>query len=702
MWTTVLVFQSSVIPVFITESIQTLHFYFAMKPVILLWASLASASFVGSAPQNTDNSTSKADYEYIVVGSGPGGGPLAANLARRGHKVLLLEAGDDQGTNLNQTVPARGPTSSEDDTMSWGFFVKHFADDAEAAEDPRMAWDTPNGTVYVGLDPPPGSTQKGIFYPRAGTLGGCGSHNALIGILPHESDWDYIVNITGDGSWSPNNMQQYFERLERCQYLPKGTPGHGFDGWLEIELADPIWETTNDAFIQPALTFTQQDGFNHDINAPGAQHHDGLFDLPLTMNKRGRRNGARTFVVATANAKNPDGSKKYPLYVKTHSFVTKIVFDENYGNKTTPKAIGVEYVEGESLYKADPRAAKTSSTPSDSKRILASREIIVAGGAFNTPQILKLSGIGPKEELEKFNIPVLVDLPGVGTNLQDNYEYSIVQRSSQIVSLFANGTVNGHDIYLDQWENNGSGPYKGNGIETALLAKSGLSKTLEQDLFLYSTPLIFTGFYPGYSTNLTGTFHEYTWVVLKFRQEDKSGTVTLKSNNPFDVPEINFNFYQGPDANHPTNDADHDLDAMVEGVRLARQLFSGVAAPVGPLVELIPGKEVQSADQLKDLIKHNSFSHHAASTCPIGADDDPMACLDSRFRVRGVESLRVVDASVFPQVPGTFPQLPVYMISEKACDVILEDAGFKQQQVSFQDATLESLAEGEVLFTDSA
>lgn len=666
-----------------------------MRLILPLLASMAIASSIKPHYPVKDNSTTEPDYEYIVVGSGPGGGPLAANLARRGYTVLLIEAGDDQGTNLNQSIPARGTASSEDETMSWGFFVKHYGDDSEAAKDPRMTWDTPNGTLYTGLDPPSDSTQKGIFYPRAGTIGGCGSHNALVAILPHESDWEYIARITGDSSWAPEHMQQYFERLERCRYLPKGTPGHGFDGWLEIELPDPLWETTNDAMIQPVLNWTGQEYFDHDINAPGVQHRDGLFDLPLSMSKFGRRNGARTFVVTTANARNPDGSKKYPLYVQTQSFVTQIVFDESRGNGTKPKARGVEYVEGQSLYKADPRAGVT--TPSAPKQVFASREVIISGGAFNTPQILKLSGIGPKAELQKFDIPVRVDLPGVGVNLQDNYEYSVVGQSPEIISLFANRTVDGRDVYLEEWQNTGSGPYRGNGVESGVLAKSSYSKTGEEDLFLYSTPLNFNGFYPGYSSKATGTFHEYTWVVLKFHQEDSSGSVTLKSNNPFDVPDINFEYFASTDAEHPANDAEYDLNVMVEGVHLARQFFAGVAEPVGPLLELLPGKEVQTTEQIKQEIRNNAFSHHASSTCSIGSKHDPLACVDSRFRVHGVDNLRVVDASVFPQIPGTFPQLPVYMISEKACDVILEDAGFSSQRVNLDDATLDNLEEDEVL-----
>ncbi|KAK8126555.1 choline dehydrogenase [Apiospora kogelbergensis] len=674
-----------------------------MKSLVPLLAYLAITAGGGAhASPLSEDTLNKSDYEYIVVGSGPGGGPLAANLARRGRKVLLLEAGDDQGLNINQTVPAFGPTSSEDETMSWGFFVKHFQDPQEAAKDPKMAWDTPDGKVYVGLDPPHGSTQKGIFYPRAGTLGGCGSHNALIATLPRNSDWEYIADATGDRSWSPDAMQKYFERLERCLYLPKGTPGHGFDGWLEMELQDKVWQDSNKEILKPALKFSHQKDFKSDMNAPHAQDADGTFSLPLTMSKRGRRNGARSFVVATANARNKDGSKKYPLYVKTHAFVTKVLFDDDFHGVVAggddarkparkPKAVGVEYVEGKSLYKADPRSNPKGAPPAENarKRIRASREVVVAGGAFNTPQILKLSGIGPKAELRKFNIPVRVDLPGVGTNLQDNYEYSVAARSPQVVSLLAKGVVNGTDTYLQQWKASGTGPYKGDGIETAVLNRTRLAKTDEEDLFLYSTPLYFTGFFPGYSKNATGgDGHAYTWIVLKFRQEDQSGTVTLRSGNPFDVPTINFEFYADPDAAHPHNDGRHDLDVMAEGVRIVRGFLDAVPSPgVGPLHEVLPGRDAtNTAEKLRHDIKHNSFSHHAASSCPIGGDGDPW---------RG---LRVVDASVFPRVPGTFPQLPVYMISEKAVDVMLEDAGFRPpHKINYDDATLESIREDEVL-----
>src|SRR5262249_22940728 len=126
---------------------------------------------------------SETDFEYIVVGSGAGGGPLAANLARNGHRVLLLEAGEDKGDKLTYQVPAFHPQSTEDPEMRWDYFVKHYSDAA------RQALDTK-------------ATPEGVLYPRAGTLGGCTAHNALITVYPHESDWDVIASITGDDSWS--------------------------------------------------------------------------------------------------------------------------------------------------------------------------------------------------------------------------------------------------------------------------------------------------------------------------------------------------------------------------------------------------------------------------------------------------------------------------------------------------------------------
>lgn len=628
------------------------------------------------------------DYEYVIVGSGAGGGPLAANLARHGHQVLLLEAGDDQGHSLTQKVPAFHIVSTEDPAIRWDFFVKHYDDEAQAARDPKMTWETPDGKAFIGVNPPSGSKQKGMYYPRAGTLGGCTVHNALITVLPPDEDWERIVKITNDSSWNPQQMRHYFERLERCGYLPEGTEGHGFGGWLETNHADQIVLTSKEPFIEAALNDVPSPGNQvvHDINIQEPHQVEGVYQLTLSMNDRGRRSSARNYLVATANARNADGTKKYPLYIRTRSFATRIMFSDSDGNL---KAIGIEFLEGKSMYKADPTYNPKHSGVK--KRVFASREVIVAGGSFNTPQLLKLSGIGPKEELHKFGIPVRVDLAGVGYNLQDNYEYPVIYQCDQSISVFKDSLFgSAGDPSLAQWIQEGKGPYRSIVETMGVKKKSKVSENDELDLFLFGGAKKFPGYFPGYSKVLGGALNRFCWNLIKVNpRRSQAGSVTLCSADPRDFPEVNLRLFN----EHGNKDRpDHDLTAIADGVELARSMFRSIPEPIGPMVEEFPGTSIESLDALKQDIKDKAYSHHATSTCPIGADGDPMACLDSRFRVRGVEGLRVVDASVFPHIPGPFPVLPVYMISEKATDVILEDI-----QLDLNDAVLDEALEDMVL-----
>jgi len=148
-----------------------------------------------------DVQTSSNTYDYIVVGSGPGGGPLAANLAKAGASVLLLEAGDDEGSNLDEEIAGWFFLAFNDPLMRWDFFVKYHSDDAITRQFEHLTWRTTDGQFYVGTDPPPGATMLGVYYPRAGTLGGCSTHNALCAPLPSDSDWNSIAELTGDQSW---------------------------------------------------------------------------------------------------------------------------------------------------------------------------------------------------------------------------------------------------------------------------------------------------------------------------------------------------------------------------------------------------------------------------------------------------------------------------------------------------------------------
>ncbi|KAH7119836.1 choline dehydrogenase [Dendryphion nanum] len=615
-------------------------------------------------------------YEFVVVGSGAGGGPLAARLALAGHKTLLIEAGDDQGANVNYTVPAYSARASEDENMAWNFFVRHYADENRQALDFKTTYETPNGGEYTGLSPPAGSKLKGTLYPRTGTLGGCTAHNALIAVYPHRSDFESIVALTGDQSWSPANMRKYFVKMERNRHLLPLLPGHGYDGWLTTE-TPPLSIVLQDPQLLSVLSggaFALGNETNSiiniatllagDANADTAKRDSfpSFYQIPLSSSGSSRA-GSREFIIAVRDAKNADGSKRYPLDVRTDCFVTKILFDKSV---SPPRATGVEFLDGKFLYKASPKSKRAA--PGTPGTATASREVIVAGGAYNSPQLLKLSGVGPAQELARFNIPVISDLPGVGTNLQDHYEIAVQGKTPSNFSALDGCTFDEseNDKCLNRWRNpilGNKGLYSSSGLAATLFYKSTATARDEYDVFVFGGPVNFRGYFPGYSTNATAAHDIFTWAILKAHPRNNAGSVTLRSSDPLDLPDIVYNYFDTG-----SGDYNADLQAMREAVSLARDAFKRQLVPIK---EVLPGSDVTSDSAVKDYIKNTAWGHHASSTCPIGADNDPFAVLDSSFRVRGTAGLRVVDASVYPRIPGTFTAVSTYMVAEKAADVIL-------------------------------
>ncbi|KAF2872341.1 alcohol dehydrogenase [Massariosphaeria phaeospora] len=629
-------------------------------------------------------------YDYVIVGSGPGGGPLSARLAMAGFKVLLIEAGDDQGANLRYQIPALHAQSSEEESMRWDFYVNHYSDLQRQMKDSKMTYRTPSGGLHVGPNgasgsgsPPAGSEPLGILYPRAGTLGGCSSHNALITIYPHKSDWDDLAQLTGDPSWAADKMREYFKKLERSRYLPTGIIGHGFNGWLTTMVTDLTLVLQDLKLLSLVVASATAMGKNvlglittitglgevllRDINAdtPGRDGAEGLYQVPLTMDDYHRRS-AREFILDTANAKNTDGSRKYHLDVLLNTLATKVRFDNSI---TPPKAIGVDFLSGPSLYKADPRAENAASGTAG--RVDATREVIVAAGSFNTPQLLKISGIGPADELAKHNIPLVVDSPGVGTNLQDRYETSLGGEASSDFAITKDCTFlhSSPDPCYNKWRDNAvfKGVYGSNGLSIGIVKKSSVADG-NPDLFIAGAPAYFTGYFPGYSNVSLADKKHWVWIVLKAASRNSAGTVTLRSNDPRDTPLINFNSFDTG-----SGEAAKDVQAMYEGMEFSRKIFKSLIPLDGSFKEVWPGAGVNN-DGLKDFIKNEAWGHHACCTAKIGADGDTMAVLDSKFKVRGVRGLRVVDASVFPKIPGFYIAVPVYMISEKAAEVIIGDA----------------------------
>ena len=620
------------------------------------------------------------ECEYIVVGSGAGGGTVAARLAEAGRTVILLEAGGDPraltgGDAVNATenrlpfdydVPCFHAFASENQAMKWDFFVRHYGSDLLQRRDPnyREEWN--------------GQRVDGVLYPRAGTLGGCTAHNAMIMLYPHDADWDGIATLTGDSSWNAGNMRSYFERLENCHHrqayrllskLGINPTRHGFTGWLQTEKATPmvsldnrdllavIFECATEAIedighVVDRARWLEESQLDPNDWRTVQQNSFGIRYTPLTTRNH-VRTGSRERVL--------DVSRKYPgrLKIELNALVTRVLLDAN------QRAIGVEYLSGERVYRASTRP---SDRPAETRLLYASREVILAGGAFNTPQLLMLSGIGPQEELQRHEIGIKVVLPGVGKNLQDRYEVGVVNRMNfDKWPIFQGAKFDTTDPQFNEWKTRQKGPYITNGGVLSLFMRSKPERPLP-DLFCVAFLSRVQGYFPNYSRLFAKDLNYLTWAVLKAHTNNRAGEVTLRSRDPRDVPMVNFRYFE-----EGTKDNGEDLGSVVDGIRFVRRMTAKLKQQRFIAEEELPGEQLQSDDELREFVRSHAWGHHASCSCAIGPREQN-GVLDSAFRVHGTQGLRVVDASVFPRIPGFFIASAIYMIGEKAADVILADA----------------------------
>jgi choline dehydrogenase len=616
-------------------------------------------------------------FNYIVVGSGAGGGTLAARLAEAGRTVLLLEAGGDprqlSGTNDDEPgvnrlpddydVPSFHGFASENDAMRWDFFVRHYASDALQQKDPKYRRD------YRGV------LVDGVLYPRAGTLGGCTAHNAMILVYPHNADWDGIASLTGDASWNAETMRQYFMRLENCHHRPlerwlallgPNPSRHGWHGWLHVEKAVPAAAVGDFGLVQ-VLLHSANEAFDNlgqpierlvDLVEAKADPNDwplvrengvGVRYTPLATRNHARM-GTRERVLETVQ-NHPDR-----LRLELDALVTRVLFDEH------NRATGVEYLKGERLYRAHGQPATAAGELRQAK---AAREVILSGGAFNTPQILMLSGVGPRAVLEPLGIPVRVELPGVGKNLQDRYEVGVVNRMSfDRWNVLEGVTFSRGDAAYKEWAEKREGLYISNGAVLSTILRSRPERPLP-DLFCFALVGLFGGYFPGYSSLAVTKPNYLTWAILKAHTQNRAGEVVLRSSDPRDTPLINFHYFE-----EGSDQAGEDLDSVVAGIRFVRKLTAELKAEGLIAEEEQPGDARQSDDELKDYVRNTAWGHHASCTCPIGPQETG-GVVNGEFQVHGTQGLRIVDASIFPRIPGFFIVSAVYMVAEKAADVIL-------------------------------
>ena len=442
-------------------------------------------------------------------------------------------------------------------------------------------------------------------------------------------------------------MAKIFARIEKNNYAPKASAvanGHGFDGWFQTNMGTMAqaraggltgnkvmagyakeWNLTD-----PMASLLTRD--SNDIANPNRDQTSSIYGLVTHQYVNGNRYSSRDYIQAAV------AEGKYNLTVSTTSLATKVLFDKAGScGEGKPRAIGVEFLQGKSIYGADRR--KAANATGTRKTVLARREVIVSGGAFNSPQILQLSGIGNATELAKLGIAVVKDLPGVGAHLQDNQEMPIV--------------------------GSGSG---GSGTAGVAMLKTKHPAHGERDMFLMGGQgFLFRGFWPNEAVRTPQDPRQpYGVSMVKGSSVNSGGWVKIRSADPQVPPEINFNHY--------ANGKEYDLEAMKDVVKMVRKIYLDIGAkPLEPPCSKDFDADFGCGKEDDEWIHKQTFGHHPTSTNKIGADNDPMAVLDSKFRVRGVAGLRVVDASAFARIPGVFPAISTFLISQKASDDMIDE-----------------------------
>ena len=349
------------------------------------------------------------------------------------------------------------------------------------------------------------------------------------------------------------------------------------------------------------------------------------------------------------------------LHIEFDALATRVLFDDQ------QRAVGVEYRQGRRLYRAhvDP-----SGEEGELRQVRARREVALCGGAFNTPQLLMLSGVGPGDELRRHGIDVRVDLPGVGRNLQDRYEVAVTHPLPRPWKAMRGAKFERGDAMWREWQADPRrGMYISSGAMVGVVQRSPRAASPDPDLFAMALPTRFEGYFPGYSTWLRDYPDFLSWAVLKAHTRNRAGTVRLRSADPRDTPEIDFHYFDAADDPHG-----EDVRAVVGAIKFVRRVMAPLVRAGALAPEQSPGPEAATDEALARHVRDNAWGHHASCSCAIGPREQG-GVVDSRLRVHGTTGLRVVDASVFPRIPGFFIASAVYIVAEKAAELLLEDAG---------------------------
>lgn len=469
----------------------------------------------------------------------------------------------------------------------------------------------------------PATEGRAAYWPRGKVLGGSSSINAMVYIRGQAGDFDEWA-AAGNPGWGWRDVLPYFIKSE-CHDWGRSAH-HGDAGPLHVADVAPDLHPLCERFIAGC----REAGFPYNPDFNGADQ-EGVGTYQITTHRGRRMSASRAFLRPMMKRSN--------LTVLTRAHATRVLFDGR-------RARGVEYLRGGATCNAK-----------------AGREVIIAGGAVNSPQLLMLSGIGPGPTLQSLGITTVLDSPAVGRHLQDHLGMDYIYRARQPTL------------------NNELGPWWGKlwaGLRYLAARRGPLSLSVNQgggfvrtrascdrpNMQLYFSPVSYLRLPPGKRAMMRPDPYPGFLLGVSPTRPTSRGYLTLRSPDPLAAPAI-----------HPAYlSTDEDLETMLEGVRLLRTLASTPALTGIVEKELVPGPDVQERDALVDDIRRRCGSvFHPVGTCRMGPDPD-RAVVSPGLKVHGVEGLRVIDASVFPTLTSGNTNAPAIMVGEKGADLVLADA----------------------------
>ena len=480
---------------------------------------------------------------------------------------------------------------------------------AKTYVDPAVNW-------MFETEPQPQMKNRRLYLPRGKTLGGSSSINGMLYVRGHHADYDEWRQ-RGCTGWDWDSVLPYFKKAENQArgadaFHGTGGPLHVSDQTEKGELSKAVLEACVQAGIPP----------NPDFNG-GRQEGCGYYQT--TTNNKRRWSAAKAYL------SNPPPN----LTIQTNAHATRVVIENG-------RATGVEY-----------------QTAGGRRVSRASREVIVSGGAYGSPQLLLLSGLGPAQHLQDMDIEVIRDMPAVGSNLHDHFNTTASWRCSKAITL--NDLQNSALRKMLAGVRYGlfrSGPMASNGITAGVFTRSDprLERPdIQINLFEWSTKE------RSRDAVIPHDFPGFTMSPVHLRPEGR-GTVRLGSPDPFAWPAVLFDYLR----------TDYDIQAALFGIRLVRKIAAQPALQPYVVNELSPGATLTTDEELLDFIRRTGVSNqHPTSSCAMG--NGPNTVVDPRLRVHGIAGLRVADASIMPVVVGGNTNAPTIMIGEKAATMILED-----------------------------